>query len=127
MKEDFITKIIHANQLSSVMNKTKWKEVASEMTSNTKFNPTVSIKYLDEEVLSGFTHLDWEWVKFGDARVIEWMDISSIKHDYVGRLVDDRETDFAPWLRQALQKHSIPFSEDNGIFRIYGYLRPNGS
>lgn len=127
MKEDPLTKYIHANQLASVMNNTKWRELADAMTSNLDFEPQVRVRYLLDERTYGFSHLDWGSVRSRENRYIEWMDLDPIRHDHVGRLVSDLEMDFTLWLKQALQKHSIPFSEDNGIFRIYGYLRPNGN
>lgn len=126
MQNDKLTEFIFANQLSSVMNRTKWKELAREMTSNPEFNPEVRIKYIDDELTGySFYHLDWEWVKFGDARIIEWMEIDSSRRVYVGRLVNKSTSDFSAWVRQSLQKHSIPFDETEGIFRINGYLKPN--
>ncbi|AII51693.1 DUF6678 family protein, partial [Hymenobacter sp. APR13] len=126
MQNDKLTEFIFANQLSSVMNRTKWKELAQEMTSHPEFNPEVRIKYLDDPVAgSSFCHLDWEWVKLGDARIIEWIEIDSTRRTYVGQLVDKSTSDFSSWVRQALCKHSIPFDEAEGIFRINGYLKPN--
>ncbi|MDF9795358.1 hypothetical protein OKW21_000621 [Catalinimonas alkaloidigena] len=123
-KTDFLTKLIFSRQLVSVMNRTKWKELADEMTSNQDFNPKVRIKYLEDELPLGFSHLDWEWVKFGDSRVIEWMEIDSVKREYVGRLIDDKEKDYSEWIRKRLKANSIPFDESDGIFRILGYLSP---
>ncbi|MBC6991496.1 DUF6678 family protein [Hymenobacter sp. BT491] len=124
--KDPITEFLYTNQFSSVMNRTKWGELADAIRSNPDFYPSVRIKYLDEEV-SGtrFAGLDWEWVKYGDSRVIEWMDIDSTKRTHIGRLVGDQITDFSTWVRASLQQHSIPFSEADGIFRINGYLKPN--
>ena len=109
------------------MNNTKWRELTEELTSNPGFQPQVRVKYLLIEAEYKFTHIDWELIWHGDGQYIEWMDIDPIRRDRSGRLVKGLETDFTPWLKQALQKHSIPFLEDDGIFRIYGYLRPNGN
>ncbi|MET4108496.1 DUF6678 family protein [Hymenobacter sp. UYP22] len=126
MQNDKIMEFIFANQLASVMNRTKWKELAQEMTYHPEFNPEVRIKYVNDELTGySFYHLDWEWVKSGDVRVIEWMEIDSTRRTYVGRLVDKSTVDFSSWVRQALRKHSIPFDETEGIFRINGYLKPN--
>jgi hypothetical protein len=108
------------------MNRTKWRELAAEMTSNPEFNPRVRVKYLiDTESENGFAHQDWEWVKFGESRVIERMDISPLKLTHIGHLVDDQMEDFSSWVRTALQKHSIPFSEEEGLFVIRAYLKSN--
>ena len=44
--KDLIAPHINNNQLASVMNKTKWRELAELMTSNNDFNPVVRVKYL---------------------------------------------------------------------------------
>jgi hypothetical protein len=117
---------IQANQLASAMNKTKWRKLAAAMTSNPDFEPEVRVRHLlDKEEPGGFTFLDWEWVKYGETRGIEWMELHPIRRDYVGRLVADKQTDFTQWLRAALLGQSIPFEEADGIFKIRGYIRPN--
>ncbi len=123
--KDLIAPYVNCHQLASAMNKTKWRELAVLMGSNKDFNPVVRIKYLLDDGISGFTHLDWEWVKFGDAREIEWMEIDSIRRDYVGRLVEKEEVEFTDWIRAALLSKSIPFEETDSIFKIRGYIRPN--
>jgi hypothetical protein len=126
MKElDPTTKFIFEKQLISIMNKTKWKELADEMTSNPDFNPTVRIKYLrDVAEPKGFCHLDWQSVKTEESRYIEWMEIDSVKRDYIGRLVPDKTSDFSNWTRKSLIKHAIPFEENGKIFLIKGYIKP---
>ena len=123
---DRITAYIHAHQLASAMNKTKWRKLAAAMTSNCEFEPRVRLRHLfDEGPVEGFTLLDWEWMKGGDTDWVEWLEIDPIRHDYVGRLVDDRSVDFTDWVRQALVSQSIPFEEADGFFKVRGYIRPN--
>ena len=123
---DPVANCIQANQLASVMNKTKWRKLASAMTSNCDFEPEVRVKHLlDKEEPGGFTLLDWEWVKYGETNWIDWMELSPIRREYVGRLVDDKQTDFTEWLRTALRSQSIPFEETDGIFTVRGYIWPN--
>ena len=107
------------------MNKTKWRELAELMTSNNDFNPVVKIKYLLDEELGGFTHLDWNWVKSGDSREIKSIEIDSIRRDYIGKFVKAKEVDFTEWVRASLLSKTIPFEETDGIFTIRGYIRPN--
>ncbi len=125
-QQDSINNYIVSNNLASAMNKTKWRKLAALMASNPDFNPLVKIKYLlDNESEHGFAHQDWEWVKFGDSRVIEWMQIDPIRRDYVGRLIDDVKVDFTEWVKTALLSNNIHFEEAGGLFRIRGYIRPN--
>ncbi len=125
-QKDPISAQISIYQFASVMNKTKWRELAALMTSNPEFSPLVRVRHLlDETQVTGFAHLDWEWMKFGETNWIEWMEIDPIRRDYVGRLVDDKEVDFTEWVRVVLLSKSIPFEEEDGIFKIRGYIRPN--
>ncbi|GAB3827822.1 DUF6678 family protein [Hymenobacter jeollabukensis] len=127
MKEDPLTAFIYANQLASVMNQTKWRELADALTSNPAFEPEVRVQYLLDDRPDGFGLLEWDSVRHRDSRFIEWMDIDPVRRQRVGRLVDDTRTDFTPWVKSALERHSIPFTEQDGLFRIYGYLRPNAA
>lgn len=121
-----ILQYIKANQLSSVMNKTKWKELANSMTSNNNFEPQVWLKYLlDKEPMPGFTFLDWEWVKNDDISNIEWMEIDPVKKEHQGSLINDKETNYSAFIEHELKRHNIPFSVENGNFKIWGYTWPN--
>jgi len=125
-QKDPITSYINKHQLASAMNKTKWRELAAVMTSNTDFDPRVRVRHLlDESQVTGFTHLDWELIKLGETNWIEWMEIDPIRRDYVGRLVNDKEVDFTEWIRAALLSKTIPFEEVDGVFKIRGYIRPS--
>lgn len=124
--DDPVANYIEANQLASAMNKTKWRKLATAMTSNSDFEPQVRVKHLlDKEEPAGFTFLNWEWVKHGETKWIDWMELSPIRRDYVGQLVPHNQTDFTEWLRVTLMGQSIPFEESDGIFKIRGYIRPN--
>ena len=123
---DLVADYIKATQLASAMNKTKWRRLAAAMTSNPDFEPQVRVKHLlDKEEPAGFTFLDWEWMKYGETKWIDWMELSPVHRKYVGRLVDDKQTDFTDWLRTALMGQSIPFEEIDNIFKVSGYIRPN--
>ncbi len=124
MRKDKLTQLIFDQQLVSVMNRTKWRELAKVLTSNEEFTPGIRLGYLDGYESTGFCGLDWEWVKFGESRVIKWLEISPIRRDYIGRLVKKQETDFSDWVRCSLTEYTIPFTESEGIFRIDAYLQP---
>lgn len=125
-QKDPIFSHINSNQLASVMNKTKWRELAALMTSNPEFSPLVRTRHLlDKTQVTGFAYHDWECIKLGETNWIEWMEIDPIRRDYVGRLVDDKEVDFTEWVRAALLSKTIPFEEIDGVFKIRGYIRPN--
>jgi len=125
MRNDKLTQLIFDQQLISVMNRTKWRELAKALTSNKELTPDVKLGYLDGYESTSFCSLDWEWVKFGESRVIKWLEISPVRRDYIGRLVKEQETDFSDWVRSSLAEYTIPFTESGGTFRIDAYLQPN--
>jgi hypothetical protein len=126
VEKDWITEFLYVNQYSSVMNRTKWRELDEEMVLNPDLNLTARIKCIDESSApTSFYRVDWGWVNSSNSRLIEWLEIDSTSRTRVGFLVEDQTADFSSWVRAALQKHSIPFSEEEGIFRINGYLKPN--
>jgi len=125
MRKDKLTELIFAQQLVSVMNQTKWWELAEVITSHRDFTPTVRLGYVDGYAPTGFSRLDWEWVKLGDTRIIKWVEIDPVRYDWVGRLVTEQQTDFSDWVRESLLKHSIPFVQADGLFRIDAYLQPS--
>lgn len=93
--KDPVADYIIEKQLASAMNKTKWRKLAAAMTSSHVFEPQVRVKHLlDKDEPAGFTFLDWEWVKYGETKWIDWMELHPIRRDYVGRLVDDKQADF---------------------------------
>lgn len=124
MEEKYL-KFINENQLVSVMNKTKWSELADAMTSGIDFEPIVRLKYLlDADAMPGFSLLDWEWVRDGNTRCIEWMDIDPIKREHTGQLIPDKETDFSAFVIEKLKENNIPYSIENCIYRVWGYTYP---
>ena len=127
MRDDKLTELIFSQQLVSVMSCAKWRKVAQALTSHPAFTPTVRLRYLDGYAPTGFTHLDWEWVRQGDTRVIRWMDINPICRERVGQPTAGQQADFSNWVREMLLKQSIPFTEDSGLFRIDAYLQPAAS
>jgi hypothetical protein len=114
-------KYVEDNSLTSFMNKTKWRELAAGLTSSEEFEPQVSIKILRDESPSGFSLLDWEWVKFGDSSCIEWIEIDPVKKESLGRLVSDRETDYSEFVLSVLNRNNIPYSKLNGNYKVWGF------
>ncbi|ABD79692.1 DUF6678 family protein [Saccharophagus degradans] len=116
---------LEANSLTSFMNKTKWNELANGLTSNEQFEPVVSIKILREKEASGFSLLDWEWVKHGNSSCIEWIEIDPIKRESIGRLVKPRETDYSEFVLSVLLKFNIPYSVNGNNYLVRGYASAN--
>ena len=85
---DFINK----NQLVSFMNKTKWRQLAVALTSNKNFKPKIKLQYLDDNIKTAFSFLDWEWIIYGETACIRTMEIDPIKRIYQGHLINDNKT-----------------------------------
>ena len=116
-------KFINDNQLASFMNKTRWRELADELTSNDNFEPKVRLKYLRQENMTGFTLLDWEWVRSGESSCIEWMDIDPIKRVRQGQLVKDKEYDFRMYVESTLKEFHIKYTIEDEMYRVWGYSK----
>lgn len=95
--------------MASLMNSTKWK---------------VRVKYLlDEEPCSGFTHLDWEWVKHGETSILEWLEIDPVYKTFQGRLIPEKEEDLSEAIFAALKAVGVPFSMEGKLYKVWGYVR----
>ncbi|MEM7163153.1 MAG: DUF6678 family protein [Bacteroidota bacterium] len=124
--EDSILKYVADKQLTSCMNKTKWKELISELSSIENYEPMVNIKLIfDQESNDQFSAVRWNEVERNGFELIEWIKINPIRVDIAGRLMDNQETDFTEALRNALDKHAIQYEYDRPIFTVYGYRRMN--
>lgn len=119
-----IREIILREGLTSVMNATKWRELAVALGAMRRDGPTVRLKYVYEELPNpGFSHLDWEWVKDGSPEVIEWMEIDPVFRTHRGQLIADHEEDLSDAVVAALKAHGIPFSREGSILKVWGYVR----
>lgn len=122
-----VLKYVNEHQLSSVMNKTKWCELEKALNGSEDFIPYVRYKLIyNENPNAGFTAVWWpELLEI--AETIEWLEVDPFKREWLGRLVADRVTDFSDVVSAQLAQYSIPYSIENGMFRIWGYLRRDES
>lgn len=112
--------------LSSVMNKTKWRELAIALDSNREFTPVIRAKYIfDALPMPGFSFFDWELLIQGESENIEWIEIDPIKREYMGQLVPDKETDFSKFIKNTLSQFNIPYSLENSFYKVWGYVNPD--
>lgn len=118
---------INQHQLSSVMNQAKWCELEKALNGSEDFIPYVRYKLIyDENPNAGFTAVWWHEL-LEIAETIEWLEVDPFKREWLGRLVADRVTDFSDVVSAQLAQYSIPYSIENGMFRIWGYLRRDES
>ena len=121
-----IVEHLRRNGMASLMNATKWRELAAALQDILADGPRVRIKYLlDDDPGPGFAHLDWEWVGEGDASIIEWIEIDPVERTYRGRRVADAERDHAESILATLKRIGVPFSVEGGLFKVWGHVRPN--
>lgn len=124
MEKDILKKYIVDNQLTSCMNNTKWIELIEVITSDSEFDPRVKIKYLTDKDNQGeFSTVWWENVERFGFDSIEWIEINPIKEILIGRLVAPKTIDFSHFIKNGLDKHTIPFEINDGIFKIFGFKR----
>ena len=106
------------------MNATKWRELALRMEAIQRGELLTRVKYLLDESPSGFTCLDWDWVKSGDASIIEWLEIDPVFRTHRGRLIADRTEDLTDRVAAALREVGVPFSAEKNVLKVWGHVRP---
>jgi len=112
------------HQLSSHMNTTKWKKLVHEITSNEAYDPLVNIKLIfDEENNNSFSPVWWNEVERDGFELIEWLKIQPFNTEKGIRLTDAKQVDHTEFIQKSLDKHTIQYEYEQGIFTIYGYKR----
>lgn len=122
--------IIHARNLTSYMNKTKWQEFLYAMTKEMPLAIPYDYKTLfedeREELLWG-TSYDCESFNYYCFKSIEWVKLKPkfLEYIYKGRLIDDDliPHDVEKEFCTLMNKYSIPYEYDSSeeIYVIYGY------
>jgi hypothetical protein len=124
MKNRELERYINEHQLVAVMNTTKWKELVREITADPDYQPQVRIKLLlDEENTGGFSPVWWQQVEAQGFAYIEWLEINPLREVRLGALVPPGLQDYTTFIQEGLDRHGIPYTFDNGIFRIAAWLR----
>jgi len=124
-----IAKIIANRQLTSYMNDTKWKEFLQLMTEEMSmrvpyaFHTLFDMDHINDDFydtcycqdcFNGYHFKSLEWVKVMPKFV---------EHKHRGILLDDEEIfyDLEDEFVEKIQKYSIPYEREDGIYIIYGY------
>jgi hypothetical protein len=117
-----VMRYTHREQLASVMNDTKWKELVEAMRAMPAGKPLYRIKdVLDSCPELGpwdnewFCHL---WPYYG----IEWIEIDPTRQRQLGPGADQTDA-----IVVALRECSIPFSFQGRYIRVWGYTRPGAT
>jgi hypothetical protein len=120
-----LRRYVQEEQLVSVMNDTKWRELRQIMIERPR-RP----RYRVQSLLSPPANPDsWEgdWYYHLPTFVwIEWLDIDPIFRTRRGHLLEEDKVDLTGELVPLLEAQSIPFELGAPFIRIYGYRRPAG-
>ncbi|CAN7504563.1 hypothetical protein LJR131_003480 [Polaromonas sp. LjRoot131] len=105
-----LSAMIKRGELHPVLNHTKWAELRAEMLSAP---PDQCPKFRARSVFAppGFC-TDWDgefYYHIHPVADLEWMELQALSNN---------------WLREALNRHSIPYSLEGGVIRVWGYTRP---
>jgi hypothetical protein len=104
-----IQKLLTDGKIFSVMNNTKWTELIKEMLASPEMKPAFRLRSI---LASSDYCTDWDrdWhYHIHPVAEVEWIELRSTSSD---------------WLVSTLRKHSIPFSLEDGVPRVWGYTRP---
>jgi len=104
-----ISKLLAAGVILPVMNNAKWARLIKAMINTPQMNPEFRLhSVLASDDYS--TAWDGEWhYHVHPVAEIEWIELRAISQD---------------WLLSTLRTHSLPFSVDDGVPRVWGYIRP---
>ena len=121
-----LTKYLEENQISSVLNDTKWERLFEQLREIEEIldfqRKDLDAPEPDESYWDGdFYHVMGEWQR------IEWLNIRALVSESKGTLLQPVVTDRTDSLIQALEKAGTPFERLKGGVRVWGYLRPGVS
>lgn len=127
-----VLNVIQERNLYGLMNNTKWKELQNAMTQEMSFPPPYVLKTITEieneqhDFTEEVTWLgDWgdEAMCWGDYYLIEWVKIRPRYLQYQANLILEKMIDETNQLESILDKYSIPYEEEHGVYIIHGYKR----
>ena len=119
-----LRRYIQREGLSSVMNDTKWAEVEQALLAIPGFVPRFRVKcVLDPEPAAEQWDMSFPF-HLPPRAAIEWLDLDPMLRIRRGALVSDKVTDFTGEVITALRLCNVPFSQEYGAIRVWGYLRP---
>lgn len=104
-----LSKLISDGHIIPILNNTKWAELIDEMLDA----GAMKSQFRTRSVFAppGFvTEWDGEWYHhIHPVAELEWVELRAVSSE---------------WLIAMLRKHNIPFSEEQGVLRVWGYTRP---
>ena len=126
-----VRKIITQKGLSSVMNDTKWLELQKAI-EDLPFPPPFILRCVTDDSscppmefdkIPSY-HGDWSSYYYEGLPPffnIEWMEVYPKCRKYRGKLIADEILDETEAFVAVLKNLAIPYTEEGGVFTIYGY------
>ena len=116
--------IVQKRGLSSLMNKTKWIELANALSKIGPNGPICSDKFIDREEIEGPCYISWgEFFQFPTERY-EWLEIHSCEYLHQGQLIESKVIDHSVKIEMVLRFLRVPFSKSDNGYRVWGYVDP---
>jgi hypothetical protein len=104
-----LDRLLTSGELLPVMNNTKWGELVAAMQESPQQQPEFRVRGV---LANGDFVADWdgEWhYHINPVAEIEWVELRANSEQ---------------WLVTMLNAHSIPYSLEAGVVRVWGYVRP---
>lgn len=129
-----VKRTVSEKGLCSCMNDTKWNELRSAMLEEMPFPPPYIVKFvIDDECFEEkdfqqdvYHTCDWYYAYsldgcFNAAFAVEWIKVRPRYLKNKGQLIPPETVSAEEEFRSILEKYSIPFEEQGGVYCIYGY------
>jgi hypothetical protein len=111
--------------LVSLMNKTKWHEVAEKMSCIGTNGPICRYKCISEDTIYGPSHIVWHEFTIYPTQTYEWLEIYRCEKIHRGALVAPFEIDYSEQIQKMLKDIGVMFSHSENGFKIWGYVDPS--
>ena len=104
-----LSKLVTGGHFIPIINNTKWAELIEEMLNAKEMKPQFHTRSVFAP--PGFvTEWDGEWnCHIHPVAELEWVELRAASPQ---------------WLHETLRKRNIPFSEEQGVVRVWGYTQP---
>ena len=111
--------------LVSLMNTTKWHEIAGKLSRLGSNGPLCCYKHVAEEHIYGPSHLYWHEFIHDSTEIYEWLEIHRDEAISRGMLVAPSIIDYSEQIESILREVGVPFSITERGFKVWGHVDPS--
>lgn len=111
--------------LVSLMNATKWREIAGRLSRLGSNGPICLYKHVAEERIYGPSHLHWDEFIRHPTEIYEWLEIHRDEAIGRGALVAPTIIDHSERIESILREVGVPFSLTARGFKVWGHVDPS--